>query len=432
MNMLDIINAKRLNQVLSDAAIQYWIDGVSTHTIPDYQSSALLMAIVLNGMNSHETAQLTWAMMHSGDVLDLSSIQGIKVDKHSTGGVGDKTSLVLGPLVAALGAKVAKMSGKGLGHTGGTLDKLESIPGFQIVLTEQQFIDQVNSIGLAIIGQSQNLVVADKELYALRDVTATVESVPLIAASIMSKKLAAGSDCILLDVKYGEGAFMHDIESARQLAEAMISIGAEMGKSVRVMITDMNQPLGQAVGNALEVREAIETLQGRGPADFTALCLRAGAILLTQAKLVATEDEGYQACASVISDGRAFAKFKQWIHAQGGNLDTLENLDAFTAAAYHEDILAAHSGSIAHVQALELGICARMLGAGRAVKDAALDYQAGLVVKVKVGDVVKAGDCLIHLQSNTPIPPEALIQARGAIEIVDRPIAPDVLIADVL
>ena len=301
MRFVDIINKKRYNEELTDKEIQFFVDGVTDGSIPDYQVSALLMAIVLNGMNERETSYLAKAMMHSGDVIDLTSIEGIKADKHSTGGVGDKTSMALGPLVAACGLKVAKMSGRGLGHTGGTLDKLESIEGFNCFLTEEEFKKQVSEVGIAIIGQTGDLVPADKKLYALRDVTGTVESIPLIASSIMSKKLASGSDTILLDVKYGEGAFMHTIEDATKLAEAMISIGNSLGRNTMAMITDMNQPLGNTIGNAIEIKEAIETLKGHGPKDFTELCMQAAEIMLMQGKVAENKEEARKMLEEVVA-----------------------------------------------------------------------------------------------------------------------------------
>lgn len=291
MRFVDIIEKKKNKIELSDEEIKFWIDGVTDESIPDYQTSALLMSIVLNGMSEHETAKLAEFMMKSGDVMDLSDIDGIKADKHSTGGVGDKTSLALGPIISACGLKLAKMSGRGLGHTGGTLDKLESIDGFNVFLTEKEFKKQIKEIGFAITGQTGQLVPADKKLYALRDVTATVDSIPLIASSIMSKKLASGSDTILLDVKYGEGAFMHTIDDAKKLARAMINIGKKLGKDTRAMITDMNQPLGNAIGNALEVKEAIETVKGKGPKDFTELVLTAGEIMLMQGKIAQNKNQ---------------------------------------------------------------------------------------------------------------------------------------------
>lgn len=291
MRFVDIIEKKKNKEELTDEEIKFWIDGVTDESIPDYQTSALLMAIVLNGMTDHETAKLAECMMKSGDVIDLSDINGIKADKHSTGGVGDKTSLALGPIISACGLKLAKMSGRGLGHTGGTLDKLESIEGFNVFLKEEDFKKQVNEIGFAIIGQTGELVPADKKLYAIRDVTATVDSIPLIASSIMSKKLASGSDTILLDVKYGEGAFMHTIEDAKKLANAMINIGKKLGKDTKAMITDMNQPLGNTIGNALEVKEAIETVKGNGPKDFTELVMTAGEIMLVQGKIAKNKNE---------------------------------------------------------------------------------------------------------------------------------------------
>lgn len=323
MRFVDIIEKKKQKRSLSEEEIHFFITGYVRGDIPDYQVSALLMAIYFNGMTPQETAWLTQEMLYSGDVIDLSAISGMKCDKHSTGGVGDKTSLSLAPMVAACGAKVAKMSGRGLGHTGGTLDKVESIDGFQVMRTQEQFISQVNEIGLALIGQTATLVPADKKLYALRDVTATVNSIPLIASSIMSKKLAAGSDTILLDVKFGEGAFMETSEKAKELAEAMIAIGRHFGKDVKALISNMNQPLGNAIGNALEVKEAIATLQGKGPEDFTQLCLEAGSVMLQQTGLAENEEEAKKQLLEVIHNGKALEKLAAMVRAQEGNVEQI-------------------------------------------------------------------------------------------------------------
>lgn len=432
MTMIEIINHKRDGKELSKDEIQFWIDGISDNSIPDYQSSSLLMAIVLNGMNNEETTFLTAAMRASGDVFDLSQIEGIKVDKHSTGGVGDKTSIVLGPLVASCGVKVAKMSGRGLGHTGGTLDKLESIEGFHVELSEEEFIEQVNKIGLGIIGQTKNLVPADKALYALRDVTGTVASVPLIASSVMSKKLAAGSDCILLDVKFGDGAFMPDVDHARELAEVMIAIGEGMGKKVNAMLSNMNQPLGRTIGNALEIREAVETLLNKGPEDFTSLCVEAAAYMLLQAERVATVEEGRLLAQKQLANQEAYQVFLQWIQAQGGNTAVLADLEAFTEATYQHDILALEDGYVWELKAMQLGVVAMHLGAGRQKKEDVLDMKAGIILQVKDGDKVKRGDVLAHLQSNTPIRQEVIESAQSAFIIKMEKPSPTKLIEDVL
>lgn len=397
MRFLDIIEKKKNKLTLSDEEIQFWIDGVTDGTIPDYQTSALLMAIVLNGMDDHETAKLAEAMMNSGHVMDLSSIGGIKADKHSTGGVGDKTSLALSAMVAACGLKVAKMSGRGLGHTGGTLDKLESIRGFNCFLTEDQFKIQVQEIGLAIIGQTGDLVPADKKLYALRDVTATVNSIPLIASSIMSKKLASGANTILLDVKYGEGAFMKTIEDAKILAQAMISIGKRLGRNTIAMITDMDQPLGNTIGNALEVQEAIETVRGKGPKDFTELCMRAGEIMLVQGQLASTKEEARGLLEEAVSSGRAFEKLAQMVQYQGGDLEQIKNTDLLPKAKYVTEIRSREAGYISRIHSMQLGILAMKLGAGRATKSDPINYAVGLKMAVKKGDKVEEGDLLCRV-----------------------------------
>lgn len=394
MRFVDIIEKKKNKIELSDEEIKFWIDCVTDESIPDYQTSALLMAIVLNGMSEHETAKLAEFMMKSGDVLDLSDIDGIKADKHSTGGVGDKTSLALGPIISACGLKLAKMSGRGLGHTGGTLDKLESIDGFNVFLTEKEFKKQIKEIGFAITGQTGQLVPADKKLYALRDVTATVDSIPLIASSIMSKKLASGSDTILLDVKYGEGAFMHTIDDAKKLARAMINIGKKLGKDTRAMITDMNQPLGKAIGNALEVKEAIETVKGKGPKDFTELVLTAGEIMLMQGKIAKNKNQARKMLEDAINSGKAFEKLKKMVEYQGGNVCQIENPSLLPQAKYKTDMKSKNEGYIDHIHSMNLGILSMKLGGGREKKEDKINYAVGLEMKVKKGDRIKKGDTL--------------------------------------
>lgn len=400
MRFVDIIEKKKQKQALTKEEIHYFIEGYVKHEIPDYQVSALLMAIYFNGMEENEIAYLSEEMLYSGDTIDLSSIQGVKCDKHSTGGVGDKTSLSLAPMVAACGAKVAKMSGRGLGHTGGTLDKVESIDGFQVGLTQEQFIEQVNSIGLALIGQTGSLVPADKQLYALRDVTATVNSIPLIASSIMSKKLAAGSDTILLDVKFGEGAFMENAERAEELAKTMITIGTHFGKDVRAMISNMNQPLGNAIGNALEVKEAIATLQGKGPDDFTQLCLKAGSIMLMQAGIAADEESATAMLQKAIDDGSALGKLAAMVEAQGGNVEQVWHPELLPQAKEIVEVISREEGYIQELHALELGTLAMKLGAGRMVKEDPIDPAVGIVLNKKDGDYVSKGDILAYVHTN--------------------------------
>ena len=403
MRFLDIIEKKKNKLALSDEEIQFWIDGVTNETIPDYQTSALLMAIVLNGMDDHETAKLAEAMMKSGHVLDLSSIEGIKADKHSTGGVGDKTSMALGAMVAACGLKVAKMSGRGLGHTGGTLDKLESIRGFNCYLSEDQFKRQVEEIGLAIIGQTGDLVPADKKLYALRDVTATVNSIPLIASSIMSKKLASGADTILLDVKYGEGAFMKTIEDAKALAQAMIEIGKKLGRDTMAMITDMDQPLGNTIGNALEVQEAVETVRGKGPEDFTELCIRAGEIMLIQ-----------------------------MVQYQGGDVEQIKNTDLLPKAKFVTEIRSREAGYISRIHSMRLGILAMKLGAGRATKSDPIKYGVGLKIGVKKGDRVKRGDVLCRVYHDEDLDKDWLEEMYNSFQYSDQVQDPTPIVEAVL
>lgn len=394
MRILDIIEKKKLGEELSKEEISFWIKGLCSGEIPDYQTSALLMAIRLKGMNQEETVNLCQEMVHSGDILDLSEIEGIKADKHSTGGVGDKTSLVLGPLVASCGLKIAKMSGRGLGHTGGTLDKLESISGLNIFLSEEEFKKQVAEIGIAIVGQTGELVPADKKLYALRDVTATVDSIPLISSSIMSKKLAAGSDTILLDVKYGKGAFMHTVEDAKKLAKTMISIGKSLGKNTMAMITDMNAPLGRTIGNSLEIKEAVLTLKGQGEESFTEFIISAAKIMLMQGKITSDEAEADKMLRENIKNGKAFLKFKEMVRSQGGNVDQIDDLDLLPKSKHIEDMKSKEEGYISKINSEELGILSMKLGGGRKKKEDKINYAVGIIMDKKVGDYVKIGDSL--------------------------------------
>ena len=400
MRMVDIIERKRDGHALSREEIHFFVSGYTQGTIPDYQASALLMAIVFRGMNPEETSILTDEMMHSGDVIDLSAISGVKVDKHSTGGVGDKTSLAVGPLVASCGGVVAKMSGRGLGHTGGTLDKMESIPGMRIALSDEEFCAQVSQIGLAIAGQTAQIDPADKKLYALRDVTGTIPSIPLIASSIMSKKLASGSDAILLDVKFGSGAFMKTIEDAELLARTMVDIGNALGRDTRAIITDMDQPLGLAVGNALEVKEAIATLQGKGPKDFVELVTKAGGILLEQGKIAASAEEGEEKIKAAIADGSALQKLRAFIEAQGGDPTYIDHPEKFPLAKNIIEIRAKQSGYVRRIDSMQIGISAMKLGAGRETMEDVIDMSAGIVLAKKVGDVVKIGDVLAVCHTN--------------------------------
>ena len=400
MRMVDVIIKKRNGLELSEEEIRFFVEGFTSGEIPSYQASSLAMAILFKGMNKNEIGILTDAMLHSGETIDLSSIEGIKVDKHSTGGVGDKTSLVLGPLVAACGVKLAKMSGRGLGHTGGTLDKLESIPGCKIGLSREEFINQVNKYGLAIVGQTGNLVPADKKLYALRDVTGTVESIPLIASSIMSKKLASGSDTILLDVKFGSGAFMKDIDQARLLARTMVDIGDHLHRDTRAILTDMDQPLGLAIGNSLEVIEAINTLNGKGPSDLVELCLGAGAIMLMQAKKTSSIEEGRKLLQEKIDNKEALEKLCDLVRAQGGDESYIRDPSKFEKAKYIIAIKAENEGYVKQINALEIGDSAMRLGAGRATYDDVIDPSSGIVLAKKVGDKVNVGDVLCTVYTN--------------------------------
>ena len=400
MRMVDIIEKKRDGQELTTAEINFFIEGYTKGEIPDYQASALAMAIYFQDMNDRERADLTRAMVESGDTIDLSAIDGIKVDKHSTGGVGDTTTLVLAPLVASLGVPVAKMSGRGLGHTGGTIDKLESIAGFHVELTREQFIDLVNRDKVAVIGQSGNLTPADKKLYALRDVTGTVNSIPLIASSIMSKKIAAGADAIVLDVKTGDGAFMKTQEDAEELAHAMVRIGNHVGRKTIAIISDMSQPLGFAIGNALEVKEAIETLQGKGPKDLTELVLTLGSQMVILAGKAKTSEEAKEMLLDAIHSGKALAKFKEFLANQGGDASIVDDLTKLPQAKYKIELPAKQSGYISRMVADEIGVASMILGAGRATKEDVIDLAVGLVLHKKVGDKVEEGESILTIYSN--------------------------------
>ena len=433
MRIYDIIRKKRDNHELSKAEIEFFVDKYSKGEIPDYQASALLMAIYLNKMNKEETVYLTEAMMNSGDVIDLSEIDGIKVDKHSTGGVGDKTTIALAPLVAACGAPVAKMSGRGLGHTGGTLDKLEAIPGFSIEMEAKKFIDSVNEHKIAVCGQTATIAVADKKMYALRDVTATVDNISLIAASIMCKKLASGANAILLDVKTGDGAFMKTLDDSFELAKAMVDIGNGMNRETIGMITDMDEPLGFAVGNSLEVIEAIETLKGNGPKDFVSLCETLGAYMLVLAKTVDTFEEGVEKIREAISSGSALEKLKVFIENQGGDKRVVDDYSLFPQANIVVPIKAHRSGYISRIEAEEVGVSAMILGAGRETKDDELDLAAGIILNNKVGDYVNEGDILATMYLNKE---EKLESAKerfiGAYSIVDEKVEPKKLVYGVV
>ncbi len=400
MRFVDIIDKKRLGLPLTKEEIDFWIDGYVKGEIPDYQVSALCMAIVLNGMEQQEISELTLAMMHSGDVMDLSAIEGIKIDKHSTGGVGDKTSLALLPMVAACGVKVAKMSGRGLGHTGGTLDKLESIPGYNISISDKQFVSQVNEIGIALVGQTADLAPADKKLYALRDVTATVESIPLIASSIMSKKLASGSDVICLDVKVGSGAFMKNVDDASRLARLMVEIGKNCGKGMTAILTNMDEPLGLAVGNSLEVIEAINTLNGNGPKDFTELCLTLASNIVLDSGLVKTLEEARALCIKQIDNKEGLDTLAKLIKAQGGDEEYIYNTEKFKKALYAVEVTAQKSGYVSRIDALAIGNAAMYLGAGRAKLNDVIDHSVGIILSKKVGDSVNEGDVIATIYTN--------------------------------
>jgi pyrimidine-nucleoside phosphorylase len=400
MRMVDLIEKKRDALELSTEEIKFIVNGYTDGSIPDYQVSAFTMAVFFNGMTERETADLTMAMVESGDQIDLSEIEGIKVDKHSTGGVGDTTTLVLGPLVAALGVPVAKMSGRGLGHTGGTIDKLEAVEGFHVEIENQEFIDLVNKNKIAVIGQSGNLTPADKKLYALRDVTATVDSIPMIASSIMSKKIAAGADAIVLDVKTGAGAFMKTLDDSRALAKAMVQIGNNVGRQTMAIISDMSQPLGFAIGNALEVKEAIDTLKGEGPEDLTELCLVLGSNMVYLAKKANSIQEARQMLENAIKDGSALEAFKLFLASQGGDASVVDNPEKLPQAKYIFELEAKEDGYLAEMVADEIGTAAMILGAGRATKESTIDLAVGLMLRKKIGDKVTKGESIVTIYSN--------------------------------
>lgn len=400
MNMYEIITKKKSGLALSGEEIDFFVKGVTDSTIPDYQTSALLMAICLKGMNDEETFLLTDAMTHSGDMLDLSVIEGIKVDKHSTGGVGDKTSLVLAPMLASCGLKLAKMSGRGLGHTGGTIDKLESIPGFSTALSEEKFLDTVRTHGIVVAGQTADLAPADKKLYALRDVTATVDNISLITSSIMSKKLACGADCLVLDVKTGSGAFMKTPEEAEELGRKMVDIGTRAGKKVGCVISDMNEPLGNAVGNAIEVNEALETLRGRGSEELKELCIALGSVLLVNAGIAADASEAGRILEDSLTSGRALAKFAEFVQAQGGELSSVEGDRLLPLAPLSAEFVSPVDGYVSSIACSEVGMASLALGAGRETKDDVLDLGAGINVLKKVGDRVAKGEVIAVLYAS--------------------------------
>lgn len=400
MRMYDIIMKKRNGFPLTKEEIYYFVDGFTNGTIPDYQASALLMAIYFQHMNYEETLNLTMAMADSGEHLDLSGISGIKADKHSTGGVGDKTTLVLAPMVAAVGVKTAKMSGRGLGHTGGTIDKLESFPGFSTTLSQEQFVKNVNDIGLAVTGQTGNITPADKKIYALRDVTGTVDNISLIASSIMSKKLAAGADVIVLDVKTGNGAFMKNMKDATELAKTLVDIGNGAGKKTYAVISEMNEPLGYAIGNSLEVIEAIDTLKGNGPRDLYNLCIELGSLMVAASDQNISLEQAKQILKKTIEDGSAYRKFKEFIESQGGNPSDVDNCHDLIKVNQVLDIKSFQSGYIAGIQTENIGNAIMMLGGGRQKKGDSIDHSVGVIIKKKVGEQVKEGESLATVYIN--------------------------------
>ncbi|WP_028545094.1 pyrimidine-nucleoside phosphorylase [Paenibacillus taiwanensis] len=400
MRMVDLITKKRDGGQLTKQEIDFIIEGYTKGTIPDYQMSSFLMSVFFKGMTPQETADMTMAMVDSGDTIDLSAIKGIKVDKHSTGGVGDTTTIVLAPLVAAVGVPVAKLSGRGLGHTGGTVDKFEAIPGFHAEIDNEQFIKQVNEVKVAVTGPTGNLTPADKKIYGLRDVTGTVNSIPLMASSIMSKKIASGSDAIVLDVKVGAGAFMKDLEGAKALAEAMVEIGSNVGRNTMAVISDMNQPLGYAIGNALEVKEAIDTLRGEGPDDLHELCLTLGSHMVYLAEHANSVEEARRQLEEAIQSGKALETFKAFIEAQGGDASIVDEPAKLPAASYQIAVKAKQDGYVSAIVADSIGTAAMILGAGRATKESEIDLAVGLMLEKKIGDEVKQGDTIVTIHSN--------------------------------
>lgn len=432
MRMVDIIQKKRNGYELTKTEIDYFIDGYTNDEIPDYQASALMMAIFLRGMTSSETAMLTKAMVDSGETIDLSAIAGHKVDKHSTGGVGDKTTLIVAPLVASIGVPVAKMSGRGLGHTGGTLDKLESIEGFQVEMTKNEFVHNVNTYKLAVAGQTGNLAPADKKLYALRDVTATVDSIPLIAGSIMSKKFASGADSIVLDVKTGSGAFMKTLADSEDLAREMVTIGQNLGKNTIAVISDMSQPLGYEIGNANEVKEAIQVLKGEKIEDLRRLSLELAAHMAILAGKAETYDEAMAKLEANLDNGKAFEVFRSFVHAQGGNVQMIDDLNKLPNSKYHLEIKAENSGYIAEINAEAIGIAAMYLGAGRATKADKVNHGVGITLHKKLGAEISVGDILVTLHSDEENPEKSIRKVLDAFKFSKEKPSPKNLIYKVI
>lgn len=425
MRVVDLINKKKHGEALNKEELNFIVQGYTKGEIPDYQMSAFLMAVYFKGMSKQETADFTLAFVDSGDRVDLSNIQGIKVDKHSTGGVGDKISLIVVPLVASVGIPVAKMSGRGLGHTGGTIDKLESIEGFKVELTGDEFVNNLNKYKMAIVGQSGNLTPADKKIYALRDVTATVDSIPLIAASVMGKKIAAGSDAIVLDVKVGSGAFMKSIEEAKELARTMVDIGKSLNRNTIAVVTDMSQPLGHEVGNANEVREAIEVLKGNGSEDETTVALTLAAYMTVLGGAFSDFDTAYKKLEHIIKSGEAIEKLKELVRIQGGNADVIDHPEKLPTSKFNIDVKALREGYITAIDAEKIGISAMLLGAGRKTKEDKIDFSAGITMVKKVGEKVNLNDtiCILHTNMNNSSEAESIIQSAYTIgEIQPEPI----------
>ncbi|MFD1777246.1 pyrimidine-nucleoside phosphorylase [Fredinandcohnia salidurans] len=430
MRMVDLIEKKRDGKELKSEEISFVVAGYTNGEIPDYQMSAFTMAVFFKGMTKQEQADFTMAMVQSGDTIDLSGIEGIKVDKHSTGGVGDTTTLVLAPLVASVGVPVAKMSGRGLGHTGGTIDKLESVSGFHVEINNDEFIRLVNQNKVAVIGQSGNLTPADKKLYALRDVTATVNSIPLIASSIMSKKIAAGADAIVLDVKTGAGAFMKDLDDAKELAKTMVDIGNNVGRNTMAIISDMSQPLGFAIGNALEVKEAIDTLKGEGPDDLQELCLVLGSQMVLLAKKANSLEEARGLLEESIKNGKALESFKTFLSSQGGDPSVVDSPDKLPKAKYQFEFEAESEGYVSEIIADSIGTAAMLLGAGRATKESSIDLAVGLVLRKKIGDKVSKGESLVTIHSNFEDIAEIKKKLSESILISQNPVTAPTLIID--
>ncbi|MDX6153051.1 pyrimidine-nucleoside phosphorylase [Marinococcus sp. PL1-022] len=428
MRMVDIIAKKRDGKELSEEEIRWFVESYSNGEVPDYQASAFAMAIYFQDMTQKESAALTYAMAESGDQLDLSAIEGIKVDKHSTGGVGDKTTLIIGPIVAACGVPVAKMSGRGLGHTGGTIDKLESFRGFETEIPKEEFVNLVNEHKIAVAGQSGNLTPADKKLYALRDVTATVNSIPLIASSVMSKKIAAGADAIVLDVKAGSGAFMKEVKEAKRLAEAMVEIGQSLDRKTMAVISNMDQPLGRTVGNALEVKEAIETLQGNGPEDLHELSVTLSSYMLVAGGKADKLEQAEKMVLQVIENGDALEKMKAFVQNQHGDASAVDNPDGLAAAEHRVEVKAEASGYVHGIEAEEIGVSAMLLGAGRATKDDVLDYSVGIELMKKIGDPVQKGDTIAIMHVNDQNSAESARKISEAFTIAEAAVEKPVLI----